>query len=59
MTTNYTAPLADIHFDLFDLLEVEKLFARLPGCGELTRETVDAVLDEAAKFSEALLAPLN
>jgi alkylation response protein AidB-like acyl-CoA dehydrogenase len=59
MTTNYTAPLADIHFDLFDLLEVEKLFARLPGCGELTRETVDAVLDEAAKFSEAVLAPLN
>ena len=45
MTTNYTAPLADIRFDLFELLEVEKLFARLPGCGELSRETVDAVLD--------------
>lgn len=59
MTTNYTAPLADIRFDLYDLLEVEKLFARLPGCGDLTRETVDAVLDEAAKFSEAVLAPLN
>ncbi|HET9819589.1 MAG TPA: acyl-CoA dehydrogenase C-terminal domain-containing protein [Rhodanobacteraceae bacterium] len=59
MTTNYTAPVADIRFALYDVLEVEKLFARLPGCGELTCELVDAVLDEAAKFSQAVLAPLN
>jgi alkylation response protein AidB-like acyl-CoA dehydrogenase len=59
MTTNYTAPLADIRFDLYDLLEVEKLFARLPGCEGLNRELIDAVLDEAAKFSQTVLAPLN
>ncbi|HJP99358.1 MAG TPA: acyl-CoA dehydrogenase N-terminal domain-containing protein, partial [Rhodanobacteraceae bacterium] len=59
MTTNYTPPLADIRFDLYDLLEVEKLFARLPGCEGLNRELIDAVLDEAAKFSQAVLAPLN
>jgi alkylation response protein AidB-like acyl-CoA dehydrogenase len=59
MTTHYTAPLADIRFDLFDVLEIEKLFAKLPGCEALNRELVDAVLDEAAKFSQAVLAPLN
>ncbi|HEX5961421.1 MAG TPA: acyl-CoA dehydrogenase C-terminal domain-containing protein [Rhodanobacteraceae bacterium] len=59
MTTHYTAPLADIRFDLFDLLEVEKLFAKLPGCEGLNRELIDAVLEEAAKFSQAVLAPLN
>ncbi len=59
MTTNYTAPLADIRFDLYDVLEIEKLFAKLPGCGELNRELIDAVLEEAAKFSQTVLAPLN
>src|SRR5690348_574922 len=59
MTTHYTAPLADIRFDLYDVLEVEKLFATLPGCESLNRELIDAVLDEAAKFSQAVLAPLN
>jgi alkylation response protein AidB-like acyl-CoA dehydrogenase len=59
MTTHYTAPLADIRFDLYDLLEVEKLFATLPGCEALNRELIDAVLDEAAKFSQTVLAPLN
>ena len=59
MTTHYTAPLADIRFCLYDLLDVEKLFAKLPGCEALNRELIDAVLDEAAKFSQAVLAPLN
>jgi 3-(methylsulfanyl)propanoyl-CoA dehydrogenase len=59
MTTHYTAPLADIRFALYDLLDVEKLFAQLPGCGELNRELLDAVLDEAAKLSQQVLAPLN
>src|SRR5512142_224804 len=59
MTTHYTAPLADIRFDLYDLLEVEKLFAKLPGGEALSREVIDAVLDEAAKFSQTVLAPLN
>jgi 3-(methylsulfanyl)propanoyl-CoA dehydrogenase len=59
MTTRYIAPLADIRFALYDLLDVEKLFERLPGCGGLNRETLDAVFDEAAKFSQAVLAPLN
>jgi len=55
----YTAPLTDIRFVLYDLLSIESLYERLPGGEELSRELLDAVLDEAAKFSENILAPLN
>ena len=56
--TIYKAPLSDIRFVLFDVLASETLFARL-GFTEATRDTVDAVLEEGARFSESVLAPLN
>ncbi len=56
--TTYTAPLADIRFALYDVLGAEALFARL-GFTEATRDTLDAVLDESARFTETVLAPLN
>ena len=55
----YSAPLADIRFALYDVLDVESLFKRLPGFETATRDVLDAVLDEAAKFTEQVLAPLN
>ncbi len=55
----YSAPLADIRFALYDVLDVESVFQRLPGFETATRDVVDAVLDEAAKFTEQVLAPLN
>ena len=57
--SRYTAPLADMRFALFDVLEVEALYQRLPGCAAATRDVIDAVLDEAAKFAEQVLAPLE
>ncbi|HEY8011371.1 MAG TPA: acyl-CoA dehydrogenase C-terminal domain-containing protein [Rudaea sp.] len=57
--SKYAAPLADMRFVMFDLLKVEALYARLPGGEAATRDIVDAVLDEAAKFAETVLAPLN
>jgi alkylation response protein AidB-like acyl-CoA dehydrogenase len=59
MTTHYTAPLADLRFDLYDLLGIERAYATLPGCAALNRELVDAVLEEAARFGQTVLAPLN
>ena len=56
--SNYKAPLEDLRFALFDVLDVEPLFARL-GFDDANRELVDAVLDEAARFTETVLAPLN
>src|SRR5438445_850700 len=57
--STYRAPLADMRFVQFDLLKVEAQYARLPGGENATRDTVDAILDEAAKFCEQVLAPLN
>jgi len=56
---SYKAPLDDIRFAFYDVLEADKLFARLPSYEAATRDVVDAVLDEAAKFTEQVLAPLN
>ncbi|MEO6155381.1 MAG: acyl-CoA dehydrogenase N-terminal domain-containing protein, partial [Thermomonas sp.] len=56
--SSYKAPLDDIRFALFDVLDVAPLFERL-GFEDANRELVDAVLDEAARFSETVLAPLN
>ncbi len=56
--SNYRAPLADMRFVLFDVLDASALFARL-GFDDATQDVVDAVLDEGARFTETVLAPLN
>ncbi len=58
MPASYKAPLTDLRFALYDVLGVEPLFQRL-GYSEATRDILDAVLDEAARFTETVLAPLN
>ena len=54
----YKAPLADIRFVLFDVLQSEQSFARL-GFHDANRELVDAILEESARFTETVIAPLN
>ena len=56
--SSYSAPLRDIRFTLFDLLDVESTFATL-GFEEAGRDLIDPMLDEAARFSGSVLAPLN
>ncbi|TXH71542.1 MAG: acyl-CoA dehydrogenase, partial [Lysobacteraceae bacterium] len=56
--STYKAPIADMRFALFDVLGCEALFERL-GFADATRDVVEAVLDEAARFTETVLAPLN
>ncbi len=56
--STYTAPLDDIRFALYDVLAADALFARL-GYTDATRDVLDAVLEEAARFSSSVLAPLN
>ena len=55
---SYQAPLADLRFALYDLLEGEALFARL-GVANAQRDVMDAVLEEGARFTAQVLAPLN
>ena len=54
----YKAPLADIRFVLEDLLGVGQL-ATLPGYEDATPDILAAVLEEAAKLCEDVIAPLN
>ncbi len=54
----YAAPLKDMKFVLHELAGLSEV-AKLPGYGEATRETVDAILEEAARFAAEVLDPLN
>jgi alkylation response protein AidB-like acyl-CoA dehydrogenase len=55
----YQAPLRDIQFALFDVVQADRLYAQLPGAEAVNRELVEAVLLEGARFTQDVLAPLN
>ncbi|AMP01107.1 acyl-CoA dehydrogenase, N-terminal domain protein [Collimonas arenae] len=55
---SYVAPLKDMLFVLNELAGLEQVNA-LPGCEDATPETVEAVLQENAKFCGEVVAPLN
>ncbi len=57
--TPYKAPLRDIRFVTQELLNFEKHYESLPDCEEVNLELFDSILDEIAKFSEEVIAPLN
>lgn len=54
----YQAPLRDIRFVLHELLGEVEGWAELPAHASLTPDTLDAVLDAAARFCERELLPL-
>jgi len=58
MTPNYTAPVREYHFCLYELLGMDE-HVRLPGFGEVTPDVVGMVIEEAAKFAETVIQPLN
>ncbi|MBS0307708.1 MAG: acyl-CoA dehydrogenase [Proteobacteria bacterium] len=55
---SYSAPLKDMQFVLNELAGLAGINA-LPGCEDATPETVEAVLEENAKFCSEVIAPLN
>jgi len=56
--SEYSAPLKDIRFAMQALAGLDQVVS-LPGCEEATPDVVDAILEEAAKFSGEVLSPLN
>jgi alkylation response protein AidB-like acyl-CoA dehydrogenase len=54
----YAAPLRDMRFVLYELLEVDKHFTELPNV-ELDRPTLDQMLESAGRFATDVLFPLN
>ncbi len=56
--STYAAPLKDMRFVMNELAGLNEL-AKLPGFEDATPDTVDAILDEAARFASGVLDPLN
>ena len=54
---SYIAPLQDIGFLLHDVMKVQD--SDVPGYGDLDRDFTSAILSEAAKLAQEVLAPLN
>ena len=55
---SYTAPVKDMLFNMQHLAHIEQV-AQIPGFEDAGLDTAAAVLEECAKFTEGVLAPLN
>ncbi len=55
---DYKAPVDEMSFVLNDLFNIESL-TQIPEFSEATPDLVDAIVEEAAKFSAEVIAPLN
>jgi 3-(methylthio)propanoyl-CoA dehydrogenase len=56
--SEYFAPLKEMRFVMQELAGLDQVVA-LPGCEEASPDVVDAILEEAARFSGEVLSPLN
>lgn len=56
---NYKAPLKDIQFVFDELLNTDEHYASIEKFSEINSELRSAIFEEAAKFSENEIAPLN
>ena len=56
--SEYVAPLQDMRFVMQELANLDQVVS-LPGCEEASEDVVDAILNEAARFSGEVLSPLN
>lgn len=54
----YKAPLQDINFLVNDVFDFQTHYKSIPGGEEATPEMMDAIITEAAKFSEEVLSPI-
>ena len=55
---SYVAPVKDMLFNIQHLAKIDQI-AQIPGFEDAGFDTAQAVLEEAAKFNEGVLAPLN
>ena len=58
MPVDYRAPLADMHFIVHQLIPLSRIQA-LPGYEEVDDDLVNTILEEASKFANQVLSPIN
>ncbi|MBT0961446.1 acyl-CoA dehydrogenase [Denitromonas iodatirespirans] len=56
--SEYVAPIRDMQFVMKELAGLDQV-GQLPSFGDATEDLVDAVLEEAGKFANGVLSPLN
>ena len=56
---SYKAPLRDMQFILFDVLKVQDAGNAVTAYAEMTPDVVTAILEEAGRFCENVLQPIN
>jgi len=56
---DYRAPLRDMRFLLYDVLDFEAHYASLRDRERVTRDLFDPILEQSGRFSETELFPLN
>ena len=56
--TSYSAPIKDMRFVLNEIAGLPEI-NQLPGYEEASPDIVDAILEEASRFSSEVLAPIN
>ncbi len=54
----YKAPVRDMQFLLDDVLQVDK-YDNLPGFSDAPKDVRDAILEQASRFAEEVLQPIN
>jgi len=58
MAVDYQAPTKDMAFLIKHVVDLQTITA-LPGYDECTEDVIDAILDEAGKFANGVISPLN
>ncbi len=58
MAVQYQAPTDDMAFVIRHIVDSQKI-SQLPGFEEFSDDVIDAVLEEAGKFSSGVVSPLN
>jgi alkylation response protein AidB-like acyl-CoA dehydrogenase len=58
MPVEYAAPTRDMQFVIEELVDFKSV-AALPGCEEFSPDLIEAILEEAGKFANGVISPLN
>ena len=49
---SYNAPLRDMHFVMHEVLNVQEVYKSLPAHQEVDQDTIQQILEQAAKFAK-------